>query len=278
MPDGVRGRGRPGLDRQGAPTRPSPCARRPRPRSSRRPRRWPTAAPRRWCPAARPARRWPPGCSTCVATAGSIARRWPCPSRCRAPPGAAARRGRQRHLPARAPGPVRAHGLGLRPAVMGSTSPGGAALQRRGAGKGTPELVAVHEQLAGEGGTGLNFVGNIEGTQVTDGAADVDRHGRVHRQHHPEADRGRLGPDAARDPRRGDGLDARQARRLAARPAVRRLRDEIDPEGPGGAYMLGLRQLGVVAHGRFSRRGFPRAIEVAARGVRRTSSAPREPP
>src|SRR6516164_5630115 len=33
------------------------------------------------------------------------------------------------------------------------------------------------------------------------------------------------------------------------------------------AYMLGLRQLGVVAHGRFSARGFARAIEVAARGV-----------
>jgi glycerol-3-phosphate acyltransferase PlsX len=31
--------------------------------------------------------------------------------------------------------------------------------------------------------------------------------------------------------------------------------------------MLGLRQLGVIAHGRFSRRGFARAIEVAARGV-----------
>jgi phosphate acyltransferase len=50
-------------------------------------------------------------------------------------------------------------------------------------------------------------------------------------------------------------------------PAVRRLREEIDPERPGGAYMLGLRQLGVVAHGRFTRRGFARAIEVAARGV-----------
>ena len=50
-------------------------------------------------------------------------------------------------------------------------------------------------------------------------------------------------------------------------PAVRALRDQIDPEGPGGAYMLGLRRLGVVAHGRFTRRGFARAIEVAARGV-----------
>ena len=50
-------------------------------------------------------------------------------------------------------------------------------------------------------------------------------------------------------------------------PAVRRLREEIDPETPGGAYLLGLRRLGVVAHGRFTRRGFARAIEVAARGV-----------
>jgi glycerol-3-phosphate acyltransferase PlsX len=31
--------------------------------------------------------------------------------------------------------------------------------------------------------------------------------------------------------------------------------------------MLGLRHLGVVAHGRVTRRGFARAIEVAARGV-----------
>jgi glycerol-3-phosphate acyltransferase PlsX len=31
--------------------------------------------------------------------------------------------------------------------------------------------------------------------------------------------------------------------------------------------MLGLRQLGVVAHGRFTRKGFARAIEVAAHGV-----------
>src|ERR1700756_5139048 len=37
--------------------------------------------------------------------------------------------------------------------------------------KGTPELIEVHEQLAGEGGTGLNFVGNIEGTQVFENAA-----------------------------------------------------------------------------------------------------------
>jgi glycerol-3-phosphate acyltransferase PlsX len=133
--------------------------------------------------------------------------------------------------------------------------------------KGTPELVTVHEQLVSDGGTGLNFVGNIEGTQVTDGAADVvimdgftgnitlkliegvsGRTLRAIRSAAMSSPRGKLGG-------------------WLLAPAVRRLRDEIDPEGQGGAYMLGLRQLGVVAHGRFTRRGFARAIEVAAQGV-----------
>jgi glycerol-3-phosphate acyltransferase PlsX len=133
--------------------------------------------------------------------------------------------------------------------------------------KGTPELVEVHEQLAGSAGAGLNFIGNIEGTQVVEGVADVivmdgftgnitlkliegvsGRTLRAIRDVAMSSARAKLGG-------------------LLLAPAVRRLRDRIDPEGPGGAYMLGLRQLGVVAHGRFSRRGFARAIEVAARGV-----------
>ena len=55
---------------------------------------------------------------------------------------------------------------------------------------------------------------------------------------------------------------------LLLRPALRGLRDELDPEEAGGAVLLGLRRLGVVPHGSFGARGFARAIEVAARGVR----------
>ena len=55
---------------------------------------------------------------------------------------------------------------------------------------------------------------------------------------------------------------------LLLRPALRGLRDEIDPEEAGGAVLLGLRRLAVVPHGSFGERGFARAIEVAARGVR----------
>jgi phosphate acyltransferase len=153
-------------------------------------------------------------------------------------------------------------------AVMGLESPRVALLSNgEEPAKGTPELVAVHEQLAGEAGTGLNFVGNIEGTQVTGGVADVvvmdgftgnitlkliegvsGRTMRAIRDAALTSARGKLGG-------------------WLLSPAIRSLRDEIDPEAPGGAYMLGLRQLGVVAHGRFTRRGFARAIEVAARGV-----------
>ncbi len=153
-------------------------------------------------------------------------------------------------------------------AVMGRSEPRVALLSNgEEPAKGTPELVSVHEQLVGDAGRGLNFIGNIEGTQVTEGIADVvvmdgfignitlkliegvsARTMRAIRDAAMSSPRGKLGG-------------------LLLAPAVRALREQIDPEGPGGAYMLGLRQLGVIAHGRFTRRGFARAIEVAARGV-----------
>ena len=55
---------------------------------------------------------------------------------------------------------------------------------------------------------------------------------------------------------------------LLLEPALRGLRDAIDPEAQGGAFLLGLRRLGVVPHGSFGARGIARAIELAARGVR----------
>ncbi len=55
---------------------------------------------------------------------------------------------------------------------------------------------------------------------------------------------------------------------MLLRPSLRGFRDEIDPEGHGGAYLLGLRSLAVIPHGRFGRRGFAQAIMRAERGVR----------
>ncbi len=52
------------------------------------------------------------------------------------------------------------------------------------------------------------------------------------------------------------------------RSALGGLREELDPEASGGAYLLGLRRLGVVPHGRFTRAGFAQAILRAQRGAR----------
>ena len=54
---------------------------------------------------------------------------------------------------------------------------------------------------------------------------------------------------------------------LLIRPGVRRLRDRLDPDAYGGAYLLGLRGLVVIAHGNSSSRAIESAIRLAARGV-----------
>jgi len=54
---------------------------------------------------------------------------------------------------------------------------------------------------------------------------------------------------------------------LLIRPAARRLRKRLDPDTYGGAYLLGLRGLAVIAHGNSSRVAIANAIRLAARGV-----------
>ena len=54
---------------------------------------------------------------------------------------------------------------------------------------------------------------------------------------------------------------------LLIRPAARRLRTRLDPDTYGGAYLLGLRGLSVIAHGNSSRQAIANAIRLAARGV-----------
>jgi len=54
---------------------------------------------------------------------------------------------------------------------------------------------------------------------------------------------------------------------LLIRPAARRLRTRFDPDTYGGAYLLGLKGLAVIAHGNSGRRAIANAIRLAARGV-----------
>jgi glycerol-3-phosphate acyltransferase PlsX len=54
---------------------------------------------------------------------------------------------------------------------------------------------------------------------------------------------------------------------LLIRPAARGLRKRLDPDTYGGAYLLGLRGLAVIAHGSSGRTAIANAIRLAARGV-----------
>jgi glycerol-3-phosphate acyltransferase PlsX len=55
---------------------------------------------------------------------------------------------------------------------------------------------------------------------------------------------------------------------LLIRPAASRLRHRLDPDTYGGAYLLGLRGLAVIAHGSSSATAIANAIRVGAQGAR----------
>jgi glycerol-3-phosphate acyltransferase PlsX len=55
---------------------------------------------------------------------------------------------------------------------------------------------------------------------------------------------------------------------LLVRPAARRLRQRLDPDTYGGAYLLGLRGLVVIAHGSSSPTAIANAIRLGAQGAR----------
>ncbi len=147
--------------------------------------------------------------------------------------------------------------------------------------RGSPLVVEAHARLRArmDGGTsGFELVGNVEGGDLVSGAADVI------------VTDGLTGNIALKTMEgvsqtllraiRNAAMSSTRAKLggLLLTPALRGLREEIDPEGQGGAYLLGLRRLGVVPHGGFARRGFAQAIVRAQRAagedlVGRTHSA-----
>jgi glycerol-3-phosphate acyltransferase PlsX len=124
---------------------------------------------------------------------------------------------------------------------------------------------ALHERSSGGG---LRFVGNVEGGDIVGGVADVivtdGFTGNIALKLMEGVSQTMLSAvrDAATSSLRG------KLGGLLLRPSLRGFRDEIDPEGQGGAYLLGLRRLAVVPHGRFTRRGFAQAILRAEVGAR----------
>jgi glycerol-3-phosphate acyltransferase PlsX len=135
------------------------------------------------------------------------------------------------------------------------------------AAKGRDEVVEAHAALAAAGHGALDFVGNVEGFAVTAGEADVivtdGFTGNVALKVMEAVSQAMIGfvrRAATSSPRAKAGG-------LLLKPSLRGLRDELDPEAAGGAYLLGLRRLAVMPHGSFSADGFAEAIRRAQRGV-----------
>ena len=114
----------------------------------------------------------------------------------------------------------------------------------------------------------MEFIGNVEGGDVTGGAADVivtdGLTGNIALKLIEGVSQTILGSIRAA----AESSPRAKLGGLLLRPTLRAFRDEIDPEAQGGAYLLGLRRLGVVPHGRFTRQGFAQAILRAERGAR----------
>jgi len=130
--------------------------------------------------------------------------------------------------------------------------------------KGNQLTLEAHELLAA---SDLNFAGNTEGRDLLVGAADVvvadGFTGNVTLKLLEGAIRTLL--DALREE-----ITATASGKLGGlliRPAARRLRHRLDPDTYGGAYLLGLRGLAVIAHGNSSRTAIGNAVRLAARGV-----------
>ncbi|HEX8086913.1 MAG TPA: phosphate acyltransferase [Solirubrobacteraceae bacterium] len=131
------------------------------------------------------------------------------------------------------------------------------------AAKGREEVVAAHERLRGMPG----FVGNVEGFALTEGIADVivtdGFTGNVVLKVAEAVSKTMIGAvrtAATSSPRAKAGG-------LLLKPSLGGLRKELSPEANGGAYLLGLRKLGVVPHGSFGPGGWAEAVRRAARGV-----------
>jgi phosphate acyltransferase len=132
-------------------------------------------------------------------------------------------------------------------------------------GKGT-EAVAAARRMLGEA-TGIHFVGNVEGDGLPAGAADVvvtdGFTGNVALKLMEGT--AKVVTGAIRDAARSNPLAG--AGGLLMRPALGGLRRELHPDTTGGAILLGLRQVAVVAHGGSGAEGIANAVRLAARCV-----------
>ena len=133
-------------------------------------------------------------------------------------------------------------------------------------GKGTAIVVDAGAALAGA--EGIDFVGNAEGRDLLAGAADVVVADGFTGNVALKTMEGTASEvaEAVRSAARSNPVSALGG--LLLRPALGGLRRRLDPDRTGGAVLLGLRGVAVVAHGSSSGDGIANAVRLAARAVR----------
>ena len=131
--------------------------------------------------------------------------------------------------------------------------------------KGNQLTLEAHALLASA--EGIRFGGNTESRDLLLGAADVVVCDGFTGNIVLKALEGTI--KTILDTLREEIVASRRGRvgGLLIRPAARGMRSKLDPDTYGGAYLLGLRGLAVIAHGNSSKRAIANAIELAARGV-----------
>jgi len=131
--------------------------------------------------------------------------------------------------------------------------------------KGTAAVVEAHAALAAS--TALRFVGNVEGRELLDPAADVIV---------TDGFTGNVVLKTIEGTARAVGDAVRAAARsgprasaggMLIRPALGSLRASLDPDGTGGAILLGIRGVAIVGHGSSGSLGIANQIRLAARAV-----------
>jgi glycerol-3-phosphate acyltransferase PlsX len=132
-------------------------------------------------------------------------------------------------------------------------------------GKGSADVVEAHERLAA--GKDIDFRGNVEGRDLLGDRVDVivtdGFTGNVVLK--TVEGTARTVAAAVRAAARSGPVSALGG--LLLRPALGGLRRQMDPDATGGAILLGLRGVAVVAHGSSGPEGIANAVRLAARAV-----------
>jgi glycerol-3-phosphate acyltransferase PlsX len=130
--------------------------------------------------------------------------------------------------------------------------------------KGNQLTLEAHELLAA---SDLDFGGNVESRELLEGACDVIVTDGFTGNISLKLLEGTI--KSLLDALRAEIASTKRGKLggLLIRPAARSLRRRLDPDTYGGAYLLGLRGLAVIAHGNSGQRAICNAIRLAARGV-----------